>query len=109
MLRLAARLGWTPKRLRRVFAWHHRLPLRSAYEVVQAVESPYSHYKTAFVANLDYVWCSSDGCGSGGAGITPVEVLEHADEALLRKLGGCPCASFPSDHLSLRATFRWVS
>ena len=50
--------------------------------------------------SLDYIWFSSDS-------LQPLSVLSVAPKSDIDPYGGLPNESFPSDHLSLKATFRF--
>ena len=49
---------------------------------------------------LDYIWYSSDSLQVNA-------VLEMVDEDLIEPYHACPNQVFPSDHLSLKAYFRF--
>lgn len=83
----------------------HPLKLRSSYAHARITqkgeqgEPALTSYHRKFWGTVDYIWHTE--------GIRPVRVLDMVPSHVLLRCGGLPSPSFPSDHLSLAADFRF--
>jgi len=81
--------------------WKHNFPsLKSSYFVVQGKEPAFTNYTGEFIGTLDYIWFTSDR-------LEACSVLETVSELAIKPHIACPNFQFPSDHLSLKSTFRF--
>lgn len=74
--------------------------LKSSYFEVQGKEPSFTNYTGEFIGTLDYIWYTSDR-------VEVCSVLEHVSESIIKPHIGNPNFQFPSDHLSLKATFHF--
>ncbi|KAK0040079.1 DNA ligase 1-like isoform X3 [Biomphalaria pfeifferi] len=78
---------------------HTSSSLQSAYYTIMQKEPLCTTYTKSCFGTLDYIFFSS-------LSLHVIGVLETLDDKVVRRLGGLPSSSVPSDHLSLKAVFR---
>ncbi|XP_055888209.1 uncharacterized protein LOC106076991 isoform X1 [Biomphalaria glabrata] len=78
---------------------HTSSSLQSAYYTIMQREPLCTTYTKSSYGTLDYIFFSS-------LSLHVIGVLETLDDKVVRRLGGLPSSSVPSDHLSLKAVFR---
>ncbi|XP_062578492.1 uncharacterized protein LOC134240412 [Saccostrea cucullata] len=77
---------------------HTSSSMKSAYKAAQGREPRLTSFQKLMRAAVDYIFFSSN-C------LDNVGVLEVAPEEAITQTGGIPDQIFPSDHVSIKATF----
>ena len=76
-------------------------PVKSAYMTIQGKEPEFTNYEGDFYGCLDYIFYSD--------GVLPVSVLAMPEEKDLKSEVALPNTVMSSDHLSIKAEFRFES
>ncbi|XP_014259639.1 2',5'-phosphodiesterase 12 [Cimex lectularius] len=77
----------------------HNFQIKSAYEVTE--KFPLTNYTPLFSGCLDYIYFTSKS-------LDVVEKLKLPDEQFLKEQVGLPNPNFPSDHLAICSTFKFI-